>query len=63
MKYASVFAISTFISAGASYIANLDFYNKLENDLNKVNRQYPNPVQIQEEYARDLEIFQRIAKN
>merc|ERR1711957_302171 len=59
-KLSAFFAIGTFLSAGASYIANLDYYNKLENDLNDVNRQSPNPVQIQEEYARDLEIFQRI---
>jgi hypothetical protein len=63
MKLAGVFAISTFLSSGASYIANLESFNRLENELNKVNRQYPNPVQIQEEYARDLEIFQRIEKN
>jgi hypothetical protein len=63
MKLAGLFAVSTFLSAGASYIANWDFYNKLEHNLNKINREYPIPVQMQEEYARDLEIFQRLAKN
>jgi hypothetical protein len=63
MKLAGFFAVSTFLSTGASYIANLDYFNKLENNINRINRQYPNPIQIQEEYARDLEIFQRVLKN
>ena len=63
MKLAGFFAVSTFLSTGAAYIANLARYNNLEKQLHAVNVFFPNPVQIQEEYARDLEIFQRNEKN
>ena len=35
----------------------------LEENIKRVDRRLPNPVQLQLEYARDLEIFKRISKN
>lgn len=57
----------TFVLTGAlvgvCFIYNHYINEILEKKLNNINRFFPNPVQLQEEYARDLEIFQRLGKN
>lgn len=59
----SKFCVSTFLLLGFAMINDFRNNEKLNRQLNKLNREFPNPVQLQEEYTRDLEIFRRISKN
>jgi len=55
--------VATFFLVTGGLIFDFKNNESLEKNLNVLNRSLPNPVQLQEEYARDLEIFRRNAKN
>ena len=55
--------VATFLLLGFSMISEFRNNEILQRELNKLNRELPNPVQLQEEYTRDLEILRRISKN
>ncbi len=59
----SKFCVATFLLVGFSFARERINNESLVNTLNKYNRELPNPVQLQEEYTKDLEIFRRISKN
>jgi len=62
-KLFSKLCVGTFLLTGIGMIADFKNNENLEKRLNKLNRALPNPVQLQEEYTRDLEILQRLSKN
>lgn len=55
--------VATFFLVGLSMISEFRNNEILQKQLNKFDRELPNPVQLQEEYTRDLEILRRISKN
>jgi len=55
--------VATFLLLGFSTYSDFRNNEILQMQLNKLNRELPNPVQLQEEFTRDLEIFKRITKN
>lgn len=55
--------VATFFLLGFGMISEFRNNEILQMDLNKLNRELPNPVQLQEEFTRDLEILKRLAKN
>ncbi len=59
----SRFSVITFLLCGLGFFQNIRLNENLQKYLNDINRKHPNPVQYQNEYARDLEILRRISHN
>jgi hypothetical protein len=62
-KFFSHFCVATLLFAGTAFFVDHSNNESLNKELNKLNRSLPNPVQLQEEYTRDLEIFKRLSNN